>query len=209
MSNFFTRQSAAFKNDLNRSLGALVGIAQGLICDGHLNDQEIQFLESWLSANENISLTWPGDVVHARIKQVLADGVVTQEERDHLLLTLQQLIGGNLDDLAAATHVTELGFDNATEITFVGKTFCLTGEFVFAPRTRCAEEIEKRGGLLRNSVTRKLDHLVIGSLGSPEWKHGSFGTKIEGAMALKREGSSLLLIREDDWASALSRHPIA
>ena len=96
MSNFFARQNVTFKNDLNRSLGALVGIAQGLICDAQLNDSEITFLNSWLSENENISLSWPGDVVHARVKDVLADGVVTDDERKYLLESLQKLIGGKL-----------------------------------------------------------------------------------------------------------------
>ena len=47
MSNFFSRQGAAFHNDLQRSAGALIGIAQGLLCDGYLSDDEIKFLTSW------------------------------------------------------------------------------------------------------------------------------------------------------------------
>ncbi len=38
MNSFFSRQGAAFRNELNRSVGALIGIAQGFLCDGHLND---------------------------------------------------------------------------------------------------------------------------------------------------------------------------
>lgn len=206
MTNFFTRQSAKFRNDLNRSLGALVGIAQGLVCDRHLNDSEITFLKQWIEANESISITWPGDVVYARIQAVLADGIVTDEERAHLLDTLQKLIGGSLEELESTTHVSELMFDPVTTIEFAGRVFCLTGEFVFAPRSVCAAAIETRGGAVAGNVTKKLNYLVVGGLGSPEWKHGSFGTKVEKAVSLKRDGLPILIVHEDYWANSLSRN---
>lgn len=204
MSNFFARQAVTFRNDLNRSIGALVGIAQGLVCDRHLNNQEIQFLKDWLGANENIANTWPGDVVHARVRSVLDDGVVTDEERSYLLETLQKLVGGTLEELSETTHVSALAFDPIESVQFAGRTFCLTGDFVFAPRSTCAEAIERRGGSVASSVSKKVHYLVVGGLGSPEWKHGSFGTKIEKAMALKREGTPLLVVHEDLWANSLS-----
>lgn len=203
MSNFYTRQSAAFKNDLNRSLGALLGIAQGLLCDGHLNDQELRFLRDWLTQNDAIAATWPGDVVHARVRDVLADGVVTQEERAYLMETLQQLIGGALEELADATHVTELALDRTATITIQNFTFCLTGDFVFAPRSHCESVIKKLGGIVSSSVNKKLNYLVVGGLGSKEWKHGSFGTKIEKAIEYKRSGLPILIVHEDQWASVL------
>jgi len=207
MTKFFVRQSAAFRNDLNRSLGALIGIAQGLLCDGHLNDQEISFLNEWLRENENISLSWPGDVIHQRVKAALQDGVVTEQERGHLMQTLLQLVGGTLDELAEATHVTELVFDEVQNLEFRDARFCLTGEFVFAPRSTCAEAIERRGGIVTSAVTKKVQYVVVGGLGSAEWKHGSFGTKLEQAMKLKREGAPLRIVHEDKWASFLSSVP--
>lgn len=207
MTNLFVRQSAAFKNDLNRSLGALIGIAQGLICDGHLNDQEILFLSQWLRENENIALTWPGDVIHGRVQTALEDGVVTEAERKHLMQTLQQLVGGTLEELAESTHVTNLVFDDVETVEFKDTRFCLTGEFVFAPRSSCAEAIERRGGIVSGAVTKKLHYVIVGGLASAEWKHGSFGTKLEQAMKLKREGAPLRIVHEDLWAASLSLYP--
>lgn len=112
MSNFFASQYAGYANDMKRSLGALVGIAQGLLCDGQLTDSEIRFLDAWLTENDAIANAWPGEVVHARVKAALADGVITEAEREHLLDTLTQLIGGSLDELAASTHVTGLALDS-------------------------------------------------------------------------------------------------
>ena len=203
--DFFARQGAAFKNDLNRSLGALLGIAQGMVCDSHLSDREIQFLDEWLTKNESIAMSWPGDVVYARVRAVLADGVVTEEERQHLSETLQQLVGGTLEHLAEPSHVSELVPVDSSDVAFLGSSFCLTGEFIFAPRKKCEEAIELRGGVVSKSVTKKLSYVVIGSLGSQEWKHGSFGTKVEQAVALKRGGAPLRIIHEDHWTNALSK----
>ena len=203
MANFFTRQYAAYANEMKRSLGALVGIAQGILCDKKLTDDEVRFLDEWLTANEAIAAEWPGDVVHQRVRAVLADGVVTEEERAHLVQTLQQVIGGTLDELAASIHVTNLAFDDVPRVEFGGSLFCLTGDFVFAQRARCAEIIAQRGGKVSDGITKKLRYLVVGGLGSPEWKHGSFGTKIEKAIRYKREGVPILIVHEDRWASSL------
>ena len=202
MTNFFARQAAGYTNDLKRSLGALVGISQGLLCDRHLNDQEIRFLEEWLVQNGAIANAWPGDVVHSRIKSVLADGVVTESERAHLVETLSQLIGGSLEQLAESAHVTKLALDSVDRVHFDGARFCLTGDFVFAPRQKCSAEIESRGGIV-GGITRQLRYLVVGGLGSPEWKHGSFGTKIEKAIEYRRAGIPLLIVHEDIWAASL------
>ena len=129
--------------------------------------------------------------------------MVTADERTYLTETLQQLIGGSLEQIAEADHVTELALDRNAMVTIAQSTFCLTGDFVFAPRSQCEAVIEKRGGLISNSVTKKLTYLVVGGLGSKEWKHGSFGTKVEKAMQYKQGGSSILIVHEDQWASAL------
>lgn len=203
MSNFFQRLSAARANEFKTSFGALVGIAQGILCDHQLNDDEIRFLNDWLTNNEAASTEWPGDVIFSRVRQVLADGRITGEERDYLVNSLNQLVGGKLEKLADNKHVTQLALDDVQKVTFSESLFCLTGDFVFAPRERCVEEIRQRGGAVGNSVTKKLRYLVVGGLGSSEWKHGSFGTKIETAIRYKREGLPILIVHEDVWANSL------
>jgi len=201
--NFFSRQSAAYRNELNRSAGALIGIAQGFLCDGHLNDDEIRFLNNWLKQNDAISTVWPGDVLYARVREILADGVITPDERAHLTEMLQKLVGGTLDTLAESNHVTELALDNTATVTIPNSMFCLTGDFVFATRSHCESVILSRGGFVSKSVTKKVTFVVVGGLGSTEWKHGSFGTKIEKAIEYKRQGLPLLIVHEDQWAAAL------
>lgn len=43
----------------------------------------------------------------------------------------------------------------------------------------------------------------VGCIGSDEWRHGSFGTKIEKAAEYRRSGVPLFIISEDVWAGSL------
>jgi len=204
MSNDFARQAIFYENELKQSLGVLTGIATGLLADRTLNDSEIQYLYDWVTAHDEVAFAWPGDILHQRVKAVLADGIITEAERAYLVETLQQLIGDSPDTVSQAAHVTELAFDEAGPVVFDGCTFCLTGNFVYAPREACEAEVTKRGGIVKSGVSKKVRYVVVGSLGSPEWKHGSFGTKIEKAIELKRQGAPIVVVKEDRWVVALS-----
>ncbi|QRF55773.1 BRCT domain-containing protein [Variovorax paradoxus] len=202
MSNIYARQAAAFRNEMRTSCAALVGIVQGILADGAINDQEIMFLRTWLRESESVSLTWPGSVIYGQIEHALADGHISFEERSHLQETLTQLLGGRLDEVAGSSHVTELPIDRPEVIEFKEKAFCFTGDFVFGPRSSCEVAVLSRGGNIAN-VSKKLHYLVVGGMGSPEWKHGSFGTKIEKAILHKQAGIPLLIVHEDTWASSM------
>lgn len=203
--NFFTRQAATFRNEISRSAAALLGIAQGMLADGHLNDQEILFLRDWLANNDSIAASFPGNVVFSKISEILIDGNITEDDRTHLTDVLQQMVGGTLMDLADARHVSELALDKVVAIEFNERVFCLTGDFVFGSKETCAAAITRRGGKISNSVTKKLHYLVVGGMGSIEWKHGSYGTKLEKAMEYKQhDGCQILIVHEDVWAGSLN-----
>ena len=198
----FVRLIAADHNRLVQSCGSLLGIATGLLADKQINDGEVHFLNEWLAANEMIATQWPGDVLYDRVKQVVADGLITDVERAHLVTTLQEICGGTLDD-GTASPVNQLAFDESVRIEFSGFTFCVTGEFVYGPRERVCEEIVDRGGSILKGVTKKLNYLVVGLRGSDEWKHGSYGTKVLKAVEYRRAGIPLVVVREDRWSAAL------
>ena len=202
MINIYQRQAMAFRNEMRTSCAALVGIVQGLLADGHLNDAEIRFLRDWLKSAETVALTWPGTVIAAQVAGILEDGKVTEEERAHLSGTLEQLLGGRLDEVAEAPLVSSLPIDRLEAIEIKERMFCFTGDFVFGPRKICEKAVTDRGGSIGN-VTKQLHYLVVGGMGSPEWKHGSFGTKIEKAMQHKQAGVRLFIVHEDTWAASL------
>ena len=197
MADGYPRMIGAQINGMRRSLGALIGIAQGMLCDGNLSDEEIRHLKKWLDDSPQLQYAFPGDVVYDKISEVLKDGKVTEEERAHLVTQLQALTGQTDTDLSGAAQVTEMVPYSLEKVDFLKQRFCFTGEFVHGSRTMCESEIIKREGFISNSVTMKLNYLVIGSLGSVEWKNGSFGNKIDVAMKYKtQKGLPIFIVRE-------------
>ena len=73
---------------LKQSLSELLGLARGLLADQELSDSEISFLDDWLNQRSAMTSSFPGNVIHARIKEVLEDGVVTEEERSAMEMGL-------------------------------------------------------------------------------------------------------------------------
>lgn len=205
MTDTIGRAIGARKNELARSLGALLGIAQGLLCDGELNDKEIEFLHDWLRNHHEIAVTPPANIVFQRVADVVKDGIITARERSYLVETLEALVGARSEDLAEPTHVMELAFDNVERVLFKESLFCLTGDFAYADRSQCEDLVATRGGILGN-VTKKLNYLIVGQRGSVEWKHGSFGTKIAKALDYKQRGVPILIVAEQVWAASLSAH---
>lgn len=188
---------------LRRSCESLLGIAAGLIADGDLNTQEVQFLSTWLSENPALAESWPGEVIFKRVRQVLADGVISDEERAYLLDTLTQLVGGAFSlDGAVSTSSTQLPTDEGVVVQIPNSSFCFTGKFIFGTRAACERAIESRGGRV-GAIQRSLSYLVIGELSSRDWKYSAYGTKIESAMRLKTEGLPLSIVSEAQWIAAL------
>jgi NAD-dependent DNA ligase len=195
--------SSSPSEKLKQSLGELLGLARGLMADEELSDSEIHFLHDWLEDRYAMTSSFPGNVIHDRIKEVLEDGVITEEERSHLVETLNMLIEDRLDDLAEQVDLTELWFDDVGLIDFNKKNFCLTGNFVYGPKEVCQTAIEKRGGVVTPLVGDDSEYLVVGGLGVDEWRSGGLGTKIESAMRLRAGRKSLKIIPEDSWVANL------
>jgi NAD-dependent DNA ligase len=188
---------------LKQSLGELLGLARGLMADQELTDSEIHFLDKWLEERYSMTSSFPGNVIHERVKEVLEDGVVTEEERSHLVETLNMLIEDRLEDLADQVDLTELWFDDVGLIDFNKTRFCLTGNFVYGPSDVCKVAIEQRGGTVAPSVSDEAQFLVVGGLGLDEWRTGGLGAEIESAMRLRAKGKSVKIIPEDSWVEYL------
>lgn len=188
---------------LRRSCETLLGIAAGVVADGELNTQEIQFLSTWLSEHPELAESWPGEVVVKRVRDVLADGVITEGERVYLLETLAQLIGGAFaDDGAVPAAASQLPLDREVVVQIPEASFCFTGKFLYGTRTSCERAVESRGARIA-AIQRSLSYLVIGELSSRDWKYSAYGTKIESAMRLKADGHPLNIVSEAQWVAAL------
>jgi hypothetical protein len=188
---------------LKRSCESLLGIAAGLVADGQLNEKEVLFLSTWLAEHPELTASYPGEVLVKRVRETLADGVLTDEELQYLRQTLEQLIGGSFaQDGAIPAGAGTLPIDEHEVVVIPSMTFCFTGKFLFGTRASCERAVAARGGLI-DSVQRSLCYLVVGELSSRDWKYSSHGAKIEMAMKLKANGHRVAVVSEAQWVAAL------
>lgn len=190
------------KRVTDRSIDELLGLCRGVIADNHVSENEAIFILNWLNNNKLAADIWPGKIIAERIARHLEDGVIDSEESADLLQLLQDVTGEHYQALTADNMSTAC-FDNPQpEVLFKGCRFCLTGKFAMGPRKACELEIIDLGGEV-GTLTKETNFLVVGSIGSRDWIHTSYGRKIEKVKQWQQEGRPIAIISEDHWATHL------
>lgn len=80
-----------------------------------------------------------------------------------------------------------------------GLKICLTGEFNTGTRNEIINILEERGAIIKTSVSKNLNILLVGSLGSDLYKGGQHGTKETKALELISKGAEINIINENDF----------
>ncbi len=80
----------------------------------------------------------------------------------------------------------------------MGQKVCLSGNFRKGKKQEVRAAIEARGGQVFQTVTRKIDCLIVGSIPDPNWSNGSYGTKVKKAMEMATKGHPIRIIPEED-----------
>jgi BRCA1 C Terminus (BRCT) domain len=182
----------------------LHGLLQGIIADGQIKKVELVVLQEWLGEHEHLRRVWPYDEIESLLMSTLADGIVDQNEHRMLMAFLQDFCelkpeNANGEVQHAVTGVCAV----CPDIEFEGKKFAITGASERLKRSEFEDKIAALGGIPHPRVTKDLDYLVIGAGGNPCWAYACYGRKVELAMKLRREGSQLLLIHENDLWDAI------
>ncbi|MFJ7313624.1 BRCT domain-containing protein [Pseudomonas sp. NPDC098747] len=187
-----------------RSADALVGIAAGLAADGKINQQEAEFLKTWIESHL-IHLADPVvNILYTRLAQMLSDNVLDAEESVELLEMLRQFAGLPVGALQSTTTPTSLPLDNpAPDMSWADRVFLFTGVMAYGPRKDCEALIVERGGVIGGSVSKKIHYLVVGSIGNDQWLHSTYGTKIKKAVELRNSGVPIAIVSEDHWQKVL------
>ena len=187
----------------DRLIDELIGISRGVIADGVVDENEAIFIGQWIEKHREIAERWPVNVLYARITEMLKDGVLSEDEQEELLDTLRNLTGES-SLFQEPSRSTTLPVDNpAPEVYFAGKSFCLTGKFVYGSTLDCEETIAELGGEIVQTPGKETDYLVIGELCSPDWVHTTFGRSIEKGVELKEQGADLSILTEEHWVNCL------
>jgi hypothetical protein len=189
---------------IDRSVNELLGLTKGIIADGVVTPEETELLRAWVIANPEAASAWPGNVLADRIARIYEDDRVEEDEREDLRVLLQQLSGGANHDEGNPSTRLPLN-DPAPQLRFDGAVYVFTGRFFSGTRRWCENLVESRGGVCVPNVTNRTNFLVIGELGSRDWKHSSFGRKIQKAVEVRSDGRDLAIIAEEYWHGCLSR----
>lgn len=184
-------------------LHLLTGLCKGLIADRNLNEDEVKYLDWWLSQNGALKDNYPGRELYRLVKEILSDGIITADESASLHKALVDFTGCDLDSGVVDGLATRLPIDDIVDIQIRDKVFCLTGAFVAGKRSIVEELIVKNGGSVTDGINKKLDYLVIGTLSSRDWKFSSHGRKIEKAIKYRDEDGKLKIIAEEMLFGAL------
>lgn len=196
-----------------RNINELIGICRGIAFDNQVTQDEAVSLAQWLYAQPDLLDTWPASVLYERLCDVLADGVVDQEEAAELLQLLRQVVGDkpglteSIDtetgEVAYEAASTTLPVTEPEVIEFESMSFVLTGKFASGTRSECESEVLRRGGKCQKNPTKATNYVVIGDAGSRDWVHSTWGRKIEKAVALQEDGSSVQVVSESHWVKFL------
>ena len=195
------------------SIQFLHGLIHGIMSDGTLSDSEIKALNRWLEDNSFLRGTYPFDELDSLIHTALADGKVSEDERAMLVAFCGNLIefkdSMNLVEADFRTLQQQYSIDGVCaldpEILFEDRIFCFTGQAYKGTRSELAEEVERLGGIFRNSVNKKTDYLIVGNAGNPCWAYSCYGRKIEEAVRLRKEGAKVQIINELDFWDAVQQ----
>ncbi|MFH3514262.1 BRCT domain-containing protein [Citrobacter sp. 70972423] len=185
-------------------LHLLNGLCKGLISDKSLSEEEIKYLDWWITQNGALKNNYPGKNLYVLVKDILSDGKITPKESETLHKALVDFTGCDLESGVVDGLATKLPLDNDAMVVLDGSTFCLTGVFLAGKRAHVEDMVTKNGGLISGNVTKKINYLVIGTLSSRDWKFSSHGRKIEKAISYRDdEGVELEIISEEMLFSAL------
>lgn len=195
-----------YYNAVTADLQTLQGICYGILSDGIINDKEVFDLNDWLLENEHLSTYYPYDEIRSLLLSILSDNKIDEEEKIVLKAYFKQFV--QLKDKEIQKQIDSETYDvqisglctSEPNVIFTGKTFCITGVLKRGNRELLQNDIKKLGGIPTESITKKTDYLIVGDNGNPAWAFSCYGRKVEKALSLRKEGHTITLIHEFDFA---------
>lgn len=191
--------------DMQRLHAMMAGIA----ADGVISAEELLGLSRWLEEHEHLRRCWPYDEVDSLVTGVLSDGSIDEREQLMLVSFFSEFVSVT-DRRTMARPLVQVAATLqglcavCPAIEFSGCLFCFTGASLKYTRSQFSALVQRLGGRVSNSVTRDLDYLVIGADGNPCWSYSCYGRKVEQSIALRKKGSRLLLVHENDFHDAVA-----
>ncbi|MDY4281681.1 MAG: BRCT domain-containing protein [[Pasteurella] mairii] len=178
----------------------LSGLCKGLISDNHLSDQEIRYLNWWITKNAMLKNNYPGKELYQFIQHILSDGIITDEERLQLKQLLSDFTGCDIENgIVDGLSIGGSFFDPIDHLDLFGSVICLTGKFLLGNREKCTQLAQSQGAKVIKDWRADLNYLIVGTLNSRDWICQSFGRKIEKVKEYQSQGYPVKIISEEQW----------
>lgn len=202
-------RSVEYYDKTTADLQRLHGILGGIIADGVVTEDELRGLSSWLEDHEHLRTCWPYDEIGSLITAIMADGKIDDQEQrmltDFFSEFVQILDERTIVSPPIAQGPALIGLCTVCpEIGFVGQKFCFTGASTRHTRADLTAMVKRHGGEVVSSLTSAVAYLVICAEGNPCWAYACYGRKVEKAVELRKAGSRLLLVHENDFHDAVA-----
>ncbi|NLN49524.1 MAG: hypothetical protein GX154_10660 [Clostridiales bacterium] len=152
---------------------------------------EIQKISKWLKKNKHLCGQFPYNDLLDTCEEILADGFISEEERDYLMLLLNEFI-------SPSAIIDE--HQDSQKLNISGKRFCLSGNFSAGTKDSIENAIASLGGECAKSVTRETDILLIGGEGNENWLYGNYGSKVAKALQMQEKGHHIQILNEAIFA---------
>ncbi|WP_071911279.1 BRCT domain-containing protein [Aeromonas sp. SCS5] len=186
-------------DNMDALVNMLLGFLQGISADSNIVEQEVLALSSLLLKHRDLLASWPGSLLFNRLNDILADGMITEEEREDLLELVKQISGQRFTESGLAAGMATEFFADGDVKSLQGKTVCFTGKFLSDTRHNLEQQAKMLGASPVKGVTTHLNVLIVGSLASRDWMFTSHGRKIEAAIKANEKGCDIQIINEEDW----------
>jgi NAD-dependent DNA ligase len=199
------KSKLTWENYASKAFDQLKGMCHGILADGAIADEEVKYFRAWIEKNSAVETTWPFSEIAEKVRSLYSGEVVSEEERKGLKEIMKAITGGSFlpsldDDTSTDLPLCD---PQPTKIEFYGMEFCVTGRFGFGTRKKVETEIVNRGGTCNPTPRVSTSYLVIGCFASRDWKFSNYGTKIDRAVELRDQKTSISIISEETWTKSL------
>lgn len=186
---------------IDRGIHEMLGLCRGVLADGLVSTEEALMLANWMESNPDLVSQWPASALAERLDRIFADGVVDADEQQEMADLLREIAGVVEEGEQAVGQSSTLPLDKpAPPLRFEGWEYVFTGRFASGTRRWCQQAVERLGAGTTSDVTLRTNALVIGTYGSRDWAHSSFGRKIQKAVQYRDErGAELVIVDEAHW----------
>ena len=86
------------KSRIDKASNSLMGILEGIVADGKVSAEELRFLRTWISEHEDVRQTHPFNELIPQVDEVIADGVITEDERADIMWLCDRLLSTRFYD---------------------------------------------------------------------------------------------------------------